>query len=106
MIWWIYGSSGSGKTTLAQKILDNNPSKTIHLDGDELRATISRDLGFSEEDRKKHNKRVAYLAKLLDSKGFDVVVSTICPYKELREEIYWICKCRFIKVEGGFSHET
>ena len=102
MIWWIYGESGSGKTTLAKKLINN---KTIHLDGDELRATISKELGFSREDRIKHNLRVAQLAKLLDNKGFDVVVSTICPYPELRQQVYWICKCRFVKVEGEFKYE-
>lgn len=97
MIWWIYGESGSGKTTLANSI------NGIHLDGDDMRKTISSDLGFSEEERKENNIRIAKLAKLLENQGYDVVVSTICPYEKLREEVYWITKCRFIKVEGKFE---
>ena len=102
MIWWLYGSSGAGKTELAKKMIND---KTVHLDGDELRETISKDLGFSDDERVAHNLRVAELAKLLDRKGFDVVVSTICPFKDLREKIFWICKCRFVEVHGGFKHE-
>lgn len=100
MIWWLYGESSSGKTTLAKKLIDKG---VIHLDGDEMRDSISKGLGYSEEDRKENNYRIARLAKLLDSKGFDVVVSTICPYEKLREEVYFICKCRFVKVEGKYE---
>lgn len=100
MIWWFYGESGSGKTELAKKLISQG---VIHLDGDEMRNTISKDLGFSEDDRKENNRRIARLANLLNNKGFDVVVSTICPYEELRKEVYFICKCRFVKIEGGYN---
>jgi adenylylsulfate kinase len=96
MIWWLYGESGSGKTTLAEKICEG----AILLDADTVRPAICEDLGFSEDDRRKNNKRIARLAKVLDDQGFDVVVSTICPYEDLRKEVYWITKCRFVKVEG------
>jgi len=99
MIWWLYGDSGAGKTTLAKQLARK---ETICLDGDEMRKTISKELGFSKEDRKENNYRIARLAKLFSDKGFDVIVSTICPYKELRKEVYHICKCRFIKVENEF----
>ncbi|MCK9370977.1 adenylyl-sulfate kinase [Candidatus Dojkabacteria bacterium] len=97
MIYWIYGQSGAGKTTLANKL------EGIHLDADEIRPAICEDLGYTEEDRKKNNSRIARLAKLLDNQGYDVVVSTICPYEDLRDEVYYICKCRFIKVEGKYE---
>jgi adenylylsulfate kinase-like enzyme len=99
MIWWFYGESGSGKTTLTKRLLGPG---VVHLDGDEMRATISKDLDYTEEARKENNYRIARLAKLLDDKGFDVVVSTICPYEELRKEVYFLCKCRFVKVEGEY----
>ena len=100
MIWWIYGESGSGKTTLAKKLITVG---VIHLDGDEMRETISTELGYCDKDRKENNYRIARLAKLLESKGFDVVVSTICPYEDLRKDVYFICKCRFIKMEGEYK---
>ena len=97
MIWWIYGQSGSGKTTLTNKL------QGIHLDADEIRPAICEDLGYSEKDRRINNKRIARLAKLLSDQGYDVIVSTICPYEDLKDEVYYICKCRFIKVEGKYD---
>lgn len=98
MIWWFYGESGSGKTELAKRIKD-----AIYLDADTIRPAICEDLGYSEEDRRKNNKRIARLAKVLSDQGQDVIVSTICPYEDLRKEVYYICKCRFVKVEGKFD---
>ena len=71
----------------------------INLDGDSMRASISTDLGFSDEDRFTHNIRVAKLAKVLEEQGFDVVVSTICPdVNNLRDEVYWVTGCKFINI--------
>lgn len=99
MIWWLYGESGAGKTALAKKICE----KAILLDADSIRPVICEDLGFTEEDRRKNNKRIARLAKFLSDQGHDIVVSTICPYEDLRRDVYFICKCRFVKVEGKFE---
>ena len=75
----------------------------IILDGDAMRRSICQDLGFSKEDRTENNLRIARLAKELDSQGFDVIVATICPYKELREQVRKITGCRFIYLEGGIQ---
>lgn len=96
MIWWFTGNTESGKTFLARRVRRTE----LHLDGDDLRV-VWPGLGFSKEDRWEHNLRVARLAKLLESQGCDVIVSTICPYKELRDEIRKIAKVKFIHVEGG-----
>ena len=55
------------------------------LDGDQLRKGLSADLGFSEDDRNKHNRRVVFLAKLLVRNGIDVIVSLVSPYRENRK---------------------
>ena len=60
-IIWITGQSGSGKTTLAIALKKNVGG--IILDGDEMRNTISTDLGFNKNDRERHNLRIAKLAK-------------------------------------------
>ncbi len=85
---WITGISGSGKTTISTLLKDyfqkkNMPS--IILDGDEIRKTISKDLGFSPEDRKEHNRRVIYIAKLLSKNGIITIIPLISPYRETRE---------------------
>lgn len=95
MITWLTGNSGSGKTWLARRMKQDE----ILLDGDELRKVWK--LGLSKSDRTIHNLRIARLARLLDAQGKDVIVATICPYKELRERIKKIIKVKFIYIEGG-----
>jgi len=83
---WLTGNSGSGKTELANELRHWFPS-LINLDGDEMRHTISTEEGFSYDDRKGHNERVARLAGLLRDQGHIVVVSVICPYQDIRGSV-------------------
>jgi adenylyl-sulfate kinase len=83
---WLTGLSGSGKTTIAQEIkrrLGNSRHIEV-MDGDEIRKGLSRDLGFSKEDRNEHNRRVIFCSKLLARNGVIVVVALISPYRETR----------------------
>lgn len=105
MVIWIAGNTRAGKTTLARKLLSHAPH-AVHLDGDDMRKSISRDLGFTEDDRRTNNLRIARLAALLDAQGFLVVVSTICPYRSLRDHVRQICHCEFILLEGGMEPTT
>ena len=57
----------------------------IILDGDEIRKTVSKDLGFSPQDRKEHNRRVIEIAKLLVKNNFTAIIPLISPYKETRD---------------------
>lgn len=99
MIIWITGDRGAGKTTLAKQMRDLMPG-TIILDGDEMRASISVGLGFSDEDRLENNLRIARLARILEAQGFPVLVATICP-ERVRQEVFYIAKCRFIHLRGS-----
>lgn len=100
-ILWLTGNSGAGKTTLAKGIRDRFhegrgsgtalDGRIIVLDGDDMRATISPEEGWSPEDRRRHNLRVARLARLLQEQGFCVVVSVIAPFAAVRAEIDSIC---------------
>lgn len=94
MIWWITGNTGAGKTTLAKKM-----KEVIILDGDELRQCWN--LGFNKKDRWEQNIRAARLARMIEKQGYDVVVSTICPYKGLRKEVQTITNCKFVYLDGG-----
>lgn len=95
-IIWLTGQSGSGKTTIA-KILRQKINGVI-LDGDEMRSSISMDLGFAKEDREFHNLRVARLAKVL-SKNTPVVVSVIAPFDDARKKIDEVAKPFWVYVE-------
>lgn len=102
MVTWICGNSGAGKTTLAEKLSESVRTTAIILDGDGLRS-VWRDLDLSEASRREQNLRAARLAKLLDEQGVDVIVATICPYRDLRKQVQEITGCRFIFLPGGKS---
>ena len=102
MITWITGNSGAGKTRLAKALIEKYGG--VLLDGDDMR-TIWK-LGFSREDRWENNLRIAKLAKILDGQGFEMIIATICPYRNLRDEVQKITNCKFIFVEGGKTGEN
>lgn len=87
---WFTGLSGAGKTTLSVLLAEEfcrRGHKVEILDGDQLRTGISRDLGFSREDRIKQMQRVGYLCELLNKNGIITVVSLISPFRDAREEL-------------------
>lgn len=87
---WFTGLSGAGKTTLSvllAKELCRLGHKVEVLDGDELRKGISRDLGFSREDRNKQVQRVGYICELLNKHDIITIVSLISPFRDAREEL-------------------
>jgi adenylyl-sulfate kinase len=86
-VLWFTGLPGAGKTTLAERlkvILSGQGYRVEILDGDEIRKGLSKDLGFSKEDREKHNERVMFVAKLLSRNGVITLVPLISPYREVR----------------------
>ena len=87
-IVWLTGRSGAGKTTLARRL--QKEWNCVILDGDEMRDSISFEEGFSRDDRRKHNIRVARLARTL-SRQANVVVSVIAPMSDVRNMITAIC---------------
>lgn len=79
---WLTGLSASGKSTignLLEKRLHTLGLHTYLLDGDNVRCGLSRDLGFSDEDRAENIRRVAEVARLMIDAGLIVVVSFISP---------------------------
>ena len=84
---WFTGLSGSGKTALAlrlEEVLRERGLKVERLDGDIVRQSLTRDLGFSKEDRDMNIERVTFVAKLLTRNGVAVLCSFISPYRERR----------------------
>jgi hypothetical protein len=57
----------------------------IHLNADEVRADLNKDLGFTPEDRIEQARRMGALARLLDSQGRLVIVDFVCPTFETRK---------------------
>lgn len=103
-IIWIIGNSQSGKTMLANALKVKSESegkRVVVIDGDEVRASYDVPIGFSKQDRWKHNINVAKMA-VEKNKDYDIVlVAVICPYKALRKKVKKITKCNFVYLEGG-----
>ena len=85
---WLTGIPASGKTTIALALaehLEAQGHSVETLDGDEIRRGLSADLGFSADDRRKHNRRVIFVSKLLVRNGIIVLIPLISPYRETRD---------------------
>jgi adenylyl-sulfate kinase len=82
--------SGAGKTALAiplEEELKRRGLKVERLDGDIVRQSLTKDLGFSKEDRDKNIERVTFVAKLLTRNGVAVLCSFISPYRAVRAKV-------------------
>lgn len=87
---WLTGLSGTGKTTIGLRIVDALRARGRNaelLDGDELRATLSKGLGFTRDDRDEHVRRIGFVAEILTRNGVVAVVAAISPYRSTREEV-------------------
>ena len=91
---WLTGLSGAGKTSIAIPLTEallERGYKVERLDGDVVRKNLTRDLGFSKEDRDKNIERVTFVAKLLTRNNVIVPCAFISPYRaeraRAREEI-------------------
>jgi ATP sulfurylase/adenylyl-sulfate kinase len=85
---WFTGLSGSGKTTIAKRVselLQERHILTERLDGDVVRQTLCRDLGFSKEDRDKNIERITFVARMLTRNNVVVLTAFISPYKRMRD---------------------
>ena len=90
VVVWLTGLPGSGKTTVARIVADELRRmglKVELLDGDEVRRWLSPEAGFTREDRRRHLRRVAHVARLLARNGVYVLCSFVSPYREVRREI-------------------
>ncbi|MBD3282893.1 adenylyl-sulfate kinase [Candidatus Pacearchaeota archaeon] len=90
IVVWLTGLPKSGKTTIADIVsyeLDRHGVKNERLDSHILRQEISKDLGFTKEDRDKNLENAAFIAKLLSRNGSVVISSFISPYISQRDRI-------------------
>ena len=96
-IFQLTGLSGAGKTTLASGVkerLGEQGYKIEVLDGDEIRKTLSADLGFTRSDRLEHLRRLAGIANTIEA---DVIlIAVINPYAESRSFFRESCNAGLI----------
>lgn len=94
-IYWFTGQPGAGKTVLAlmlKTVLEKEYRQNVfHIDGDELRKLFNNQK-YGREGREENIKRAQDIAKFLLAQGYDVIVSLVAPYKELRENFKYDLK--------------
>ena len=87
---WFTGLSSSGKSTIGKAVYERLSAlgfKVEWLDGDVIRQYLSKDLGFSKQDRDENVRRIGFVAELLTRNGVIVLVSAISPYRPVRDEM-------------------
>ena len=85
---WLTGLSGAGKSTTTEAMkaqYEAEGTRIVVLDGDDLRGGLSRDLGFSNEDRDEQVRRAGEIAIVMAHQGFIVVVALVSPRRIARE---------------------
>lgn len=86
-VLWLTGLSGAGKSTIAnllEKKLHDAGHHTYLLDGDNVRHGLTKDLGFTAEDRVENIRRIAEAAKLMVDAGLIVLTAFISPFRAER----------------------
>ncbi len=104
---WMTGLSGSGKSTLGlalKKVLESKGQRVELLEGDVIRQFFPN-IGFTQEARDEHIRRVGFLASRLESYGSVVIGALISPYKESRDFVRSLCM-RFVEIHISTSIEV
>jgi adenylyl-sulfate kinase len=86
---WFTGLPCCGKSTIADAVAEELSQRGLNverLDGDIVRQSLTKDLGFSKEDRDKNIERVTFVAKLLSRNNVATLVSFVSPYIQKRQE--------------------
>src|SRR3989338_5477339 len=90
---WFPGRPCAGKTTLAtglyrnlrQPVKDYKKRDIVLLDGDGLRESLNKGLGFSLEDRLRNLTNAAHLCREFNRAGLHALATFITPTKKMRD---------------------
>jgi bifunctional enzyme CysN/CysC len=105
---WLTGLPASGKSTLARalerRLFDRGGSPVL-LDGDTLRASLNRDLGFTADDRSENIRRLAEVATHLAKNGHVAIVAAVSPSRSDRAIARQIADTTFREIHVATSAE-
>ncbi|MEK6249085.1 MAG: sulfate adenylyltransferase subunit CysN, partial [Planctomycetales bacterium] len=83
------GLTGSGKWQVAQalerRLFGTGRACTV-LDGQKMRSGISKDLGFTRDDRSENLRRAVEVARILNDAGLITIASFVAPQEAVREK--------------------
>ena len=69
-----------------RKLFDSGRAVTV-LDGRQVRRGLSKDLGFSVEERSENLRRSAYLANILNDAGIICIAAFVAPNASVRDKV-------------------
>ena len=81
---WLTGLPRAGKSTIAYALEDalwKRGSAVSVLDGVNMRLGLSRDLGFSADERSESSRRAAETARVLNEAGLLTIAAFVSPYE-------------------------
>jgi bifunctional enzyme CysN/CysC len=84
------GLTGSGKTAIGHAVerkLFESGRAVAMIDGEIVRRGLSRDLGYTAEDRSENLRRSAHLAHTLNDAGLICVASFVAPAENVRQKV-------------------
>jgi sulfate adenylyltransferase len=98
---WFTGLSGAGKSSTAEALrallMEQGRIVTL-LDGDAVRLSLSKGLGFSREDRDANISRIGLVAAEIVRHRGAVICAAISPFREARESCRAMMADAFIEV--------
>ncbi|TWU46091.1 Bifunctional enzyme CysN/CysC [Rubripirellula tenax] len=84
------GLTGSGKTAIGlaveRKLFDQGRAVAM-IDGEAVRRGLSRDLGFTADDRSENLRRSGHLAHALNDAGLICIASFVAPSADVRQKV-------------------
>ena len=87
---WFTGLSGAGKSTTAEVLtallLELGRRVTV-LDGDVVRAHLSKGLGFSKDDRDTNVRRIGFVGSEIVRHGGVAICAAVSPYRSSRNDV-------------------
>jgi cytidyltransferase-like protein len=78
----VMGLPGAGKTTFANVLAPL--LNAVVFNADAVRANLSRDLGFSHDDRIEHARRMGWMCDRVVEAGGTVIADFVCPTPDTR----------------------
>lgn len=104
------GLACTGKTTIAyaleRRLFDNEKAVAV-LDGADMRLGISKDLGWTANERSENMRRSSEISRLINNAGLICICSFVAPSKDVREKARkLIGEDRFMEVYLTASEEV
>ena len=88
MIYLFIGQPGTGKTEMSNRLVEHlkKEGEAIWIDGDDLRE-IFPNTDYSYSGRIRNIEKSFTIARFMSQKNHNVVISMVCPYRAIREDL-------------------